>query len=704
MARLFEEAQDLHEAGRLADAKARYERILAADPRHGPALHMTGLMAYQVGQNDLAASLLTRAAQLDPGSASLHSNLGLALRGLGRVEDAIASFRRALALKPDVAETHNNLGNALLEQGPVDAAVEAFARAVALNPNLAAAQANLGDALWSRGRLEEAEACHLKVQALQPDHADTFKTLALLALARGDADTAMRRVDEALRRDDSPRTHRVFADIVANMNWDNDNETVRAWLTRAIAEVWSRPRILAGTANGLILARLAAGGRIQDDTLLRAELRAVPNSDIALERKLTAARRELLRSGGGTGDFAVTLAQQCFINEYVWRVAADEVAAVEKLRAKPSPSAAELVALACYLPLGALAEAQLGAAPFVLLMQQRDEPAQEQRLAAAMPVLTPIEDKVSLAVQGQYEANPYPRWVRLPEPITPVRLGLFLGSRFPFAALKQKDFAAQPAALVAGCGTGQFALELAREFVVGDVLAVDLSRASLAHGARKAAEAGITGVRFGQADILQIGALGSGFDFIECSGVLHHMDEPFTGWRALLDCLKPGGIMLAAFYSATARTAIAQTRDWIRREGFPATPEGIRAARAQLMQQDPAGALRTILTSPDFCTTSACRDLLFHVQEHNHTLEEIADFLAANGLAFIGMEVSEPIRAQYRARFPGDPAGATLANWAALEQEHPDTFAAMYQFWVQKRGDGQEKCEAVFRPAARPKT
>ena len=64
-----------------------------------------------------------------------------------------------------------------------------------------------------------------------------------------------------------------------------------------------------------------------------------------------------------------------------------------------------------------------------------------------MPVLTPIEDKVSLAVQGQYEANPYPRWVRLPEPITPVRLGLFLGSRFPFAALKQKDFAAQPAAL-----------------------------------------------------------------------------------------------------------------------------------------------------------------------------------------------------------------------------------------------------------------
>ncbi len=35
MAHLFEEAQDLHQAGRLADAKTRYERVLAADPRHG---------------------------------------------------------------------------------------------------------------------------------------------------------------------------------------------------------------------------------------------------------------------------------------------------------------------------------------------------------------------------------------------------------------------------------------------------------------------------------------------------------------------------------------------------------------------------------------------------------------------------------------------------------------------------------------------
>jgi Tfp pilus assembly protein PilF/SAM-dependent methyltransferase len=683
LARLFDEAQDLHQAGRLADAKARYDRILAADPRHGPTLHMVGLMAYQVGQNDVAVDILSRAAQRDGASAALHSNLGLALRAQGKVAEAAASFRRALALNPDAAETHSNLGNVLMEQGHVTAAANSYARAVALNPGLAALHANLGDALWAQGKLEEAEASHSRALALEPGNADTLKSLALLALARGDAGLAMRRIHEAVLRDDSPRSHRIFADIVQGLSWESDDDGVRALLTRAIDEGWSRPSVFAGTALGLIRLRRAAGGRLQDDSLLRALLRAVPNSDVALERDLTSLRRALLLAGGGTDAFALALAQQCFLNEYVWNVAADEAAEIGMLRAKAPLTEAELVALACYLPLGSLPDAS--AAPAILLTQQRDEPAEEKRLAAAMPALTPIADDVSRAVAAMYEENPYPRWARLQEPIAPVRLGHFLASRFPYAALSQAQIPEKPEVLVAGCGTGQYALELAREFAVESVLAVDLSRASLGHAARKAAEAGVTAITFGQADILQIGALQRSFGFIECSGVLHHMADPFAGWRALLDCLKPGGLMLTAFYSATARTAIAETRDWIKREGFPATPDGIRAARTQLMENDPQGPLRTILTSPDFCTTSACRDLLFHVQEHNLTLEQIADFLDENGLTFIGMEVSETIRGLYRARFPDDPAAASLANWAALERDNPDIFAAMYQFWVQKK-------------------
>jgi len=689
LANLFEEAQDLHQAGRLADAKARYERVLAADPRHGGALHMVGLMAHQVGQNDVAVDLLTRAAQYDPGSAALQSNLGLALRGLGRSIEAAASFRRALALKPDSAEAHSNLGNALLDQGQVEAATESFRRAVELNPLLAVAQANLGDAYWARGLLAQAQACHERVLALNPDDADTLKSLAMLALAQGDAARAMHFVQAALARDDSPRSHRIFADIIQNVRWHADDPDARALLIRAIEGGWSRPSVFMSAALGLIKQRQNAGGALQDDALLMTLLRVSPNGDIALEQDLAAARRQMLLSGGAVDDFAVTLALQCFLNEYIWPVEADEAAQVARLVADASArSETQLVALACYLPLGELPDAAAlkPATPALalLLTQQRDEPADEKRLGAALPQFTPIADSVSKAVQAQYEANPYPRWTRLPETITPATLRVFLASRHAFAADALKRLPDRPDLLVAGCGTGQSTLELARGFHWNTITSVDLSRASLGHAARKAAELGVGGISFGQADLLNIASLEKRFDVIECSGVLHHMNDPFAGWRALLSVLKPGGLMQVALYSATPRAAIMRTRAFLAEQGFPGTREGISACRAMLVRDGRLDMLGPYLNTLDFFSTSDCRDLIFHVQEHNLALEQIADFLAQNRLGFIGMEVNEPVRAAYRARFPDDPACVNLSHWAAFEQENPDTFVSMYRFWIQK--------------------
>jgi SAM-dependent methyltransferase len=500
-----------------------------------------------------------------------------------------------------------------------------------------------------------------------------------------------------LALEDSPRAHRIFADIIQSLVWDHgeDDPALRRLLTRAIAEAWGRPSVLANVAGKLIKSRLAAGGRLEDDALLRVLLPAAPNSDVALERILTKARHDILvralAGESGDADFAAALAWQCYLNEYVFDLAADEAATVAALATRQAGgeqlSEPLLVALACYLPLGRLAHAERltakSAALAALLRQQRDEPAEEKRLAAAMPRLTPIEDQVSRQVQAQYEENPYPRWVRLQEPPPRTQVGAYLRSRFPYARLAQSSLLEKPDMLVAGCGTGQSTLELARQFTLGEVLAIDLSSASLAHGARKAAEAGMNDVRFAQADILRIGALGRQFGLIESGGVLHHMADPFAGWRALVDCMAPGGVMLAAFYSQAARRAIAKTRSWIAGEGFTATPEGIRACRRRLMQEEAEGKL--FLKAGDFFSMSACRDLLFHVQEHNMTLAQIAGFIAANGLSFIGFEVTERVMANYRERFPDDPGAVNFANWSQTEAESPGTFAAMYQFWVQKR-------------------
>ena len=46
-----------------------------------------------------------------------------------------------------------------------------------------------------------------------------------------------------------------------------------------------------------------------------------------------------------------------------------------------------------------------------------------------------------------------------------------------------------------------------------------------------------------QTDILDLNKLNKEFDIIESGSVLHHMDNPFAGWKVLTNCLKPGGLM-----------------------------------------------------------------------------------------------------------------------------------------------------------------
>ena len=83
---------------------------------------------------------------------------------------------------------------------------------------------------------------------------------------------------------------------------------------------------------------------------------------------------------------------------------------------------------------------------------------------------------------------------------------------------------------------------------------------------------------------------------------------------------------------------------------------------------------------------SGCRDLLFHVQEHQHTLPEIAAFLAGQDLQFLGFEIDQRVLGAYVERNPEDPAGLDLERWHRFELDHPGLFAGMYQFAVQKRG------------------
>jgi ubiquinone/menaquinone biosynthesis C-methylase UbiE len=259
-------------------------------------------------------------------------------------------------------------------------------------------------------------------------------------------------------------------------------------------------------------------------------------------------------------------------------------------------------------------------------------------------------------------------------------LPAYVRRQFPLAPMEVSAGEGAVEILVAGCGTGRNAIEAAQRFKQANVLAIDLSLASLAHAARKSREADVT-IEYAQADLLELVLPGRRFDLIEAVGVLHHLADPFAGWRKLLSFLKPGGFMNLGFYSRTARQDVSAARTFMAAHGFGAAD--IREARRSLMD---AGSYSTIAERPDFYTTSACRDLLFHVCEHQLDLADIAKFLHENGLRFLGFWADAAALTAYRRRFPDDPAAVNLGHWRDFEAENPHTFSGMYQFWVQKAG------------------
>jgi tetratricopeptide (TPR) repeat protein len=229
----LEEAGALHRAGRLQDASAAYQRILADHPDTTDALHGLGLIALDLNQPTRALPLLTRCVAVAPDHRLYRTSLGLALLRTGEHEQAAAHLLEAANRSPrdveprlllaralgnlgrwgqarDVltatveafpkrADVWNAKGNAERMLGKHDAAENSFRRALALAPDDADTLNNLGVVLRSREQVEEAIGFYRQALAHAPDRAVIHANLgnALTHLGRTAlAETHLRRAAE----------------------------------------------------------------------------------------------------------------------------------------------------------------------------------------------------------------------------------------------------------------------------------------------------------------------------------------------------------------------------------------------------------------------------------------------------------------------------------------------------------------------------
>ena len=426
-----------------------------------------------------------------------------------------------------------------------------------------------------------------------------------------------------------------------------------------------------------------------------------PIPDLEIERLLTKLRKILLLQRSNPhidhnlSHFQSALALQCFTNEYIYEETEEETEVVQSLEAALQHSFLnnkelmdyDILCLASYRSLFRYEwAANLTPTPALshLLKRQVVEPIRETLLREGIPRLKPIENDVSRAVQNQYEESPYPRWVDTNLGTNTLSVMEVFSDLELKAPSQVNALSKDLQILVAGCGTGQHALDSATRFANNHVTAVDLSLNSLAYARRKSDELSFTTIDYLQGDLLDLGMLNKKFDIVESVGVLHHMADPILGWRVLTSCLKPNGLMLIGLYSELARQSISKVRLMLKsKKASYSQREMLEFRRHIIASDDPL--VDILKASDDFYSTSSFRDLIFHVQEQCFTLPQIRDILDELGLVFMGFAFSnENIKDKFKSFHPNKSSLYDLNIWHKYEQANPRLFAGMYQFWVQK--------------------
>ena len=165
---MFDQALELHRAGKLTAAAALYRRILTAEPHNADALHRLGLIAHQSGRHGEAAELIRQAITRRP-AASYWYNLAHVHLALKDTAQAKHALEQAIETEPGYVEALFHLGTLHSQADDLTEAAKHFRRAVAARPRFVEAHVNLGLLLNRMGDAEGAIGHLEHALRLRPD-------------------------------------------------------------------------------------------------------------------------------------------------------------------------------------------------------------------------------------------------------------------------------------------------------------------------------------------------------------------------------------------------------------------------------------------------------------------------------------------------------------------------------------------------------
>ncbi len=191
--------------------------------------------------------------------------------------------------------------------------------------------------------------------------------------------------------------------------------------------------------------------------------------------------------------------------------------------------------------------------------------------------------------------------------------------------------------LVAGGGTGDNLIlwaEQLRDKEGSSVVYLDMSAASSEIAKKRSKKRKLENITWVCDSLLNVPDLKLGqFDLIECSGVLHHLEDPDTGLKALTSVLKSTGVMNLMVYGTYGRFAVYMIQNLMRLvNGDEENPRKKIENTKKILEILPPAHWFNIskhlgLSYLDSNNDAGIYDLFLHSQDKPFTILEVHDWL-----------------------------------------------------------------------------
>ena len=196
---------------------------------------------------------------------------------------------------------------------------------------------------------------------------------------------------------------------------------------------------------------------------------------------------------------------------------------------------------------------------------------------------------------------------------------------------------------VAGCGTNQ-AVYTALRFPQGSVLGSDLSTSSLELCGRTAHNLGIQNLSLVRESLNEI-SYQKRFDYIICTGVIHHNAEPKVVLGRLAAALKPRGILELMVYNRYHRTNTTAFQKALSILNGAKTDgdyqSGLRITRQIIESIPDSSPLASWLGRYKEVAEAALADALLQPVEYSYTVQSLGDLARSCGLELIQPCISQ---------------------------------------------------------------